>query len=179
MLVRYNEETYFQYLCGLVNWKPCKKVLRHLHSVPFAAYIGLDSNRAWDGKELRRNFRNAIRDYELSDSELMAEHCSMLEMLIPLAKRMTGFTENSVPDDFMWLMRNMHLDDMTDNTYDESFVQKRIDIINNRTYGAFGENSLFPLDRTPEGYAKKWDSAERELWAQLNEWAWQQHGVLW
>ena len=73
----------------------------------------------------------------------------------------------------------MHLDDMTDNTYDESFVQKRIDIINNRTYGAFGENSLFPLDRTPEGYAKKWDSAERELLAQLNELALQQHGVLW
>ena len=68
MLVRYNEETYFQYLCNLVNYQPCKKVLRHLHSVPFMAYVGLDSNRAWDGKELRRNFRNAIKDYDLSDA---------------------------------------------------------------------------------------------------------------
>lgn len=78
---------YFEWLCSLVNAdiETYSELLFQLHDSDFTWFLELDESRANDGLNLRKEY------YDLTYEDwvmLMEKPCSVLEMLIALARRM-------------------------------------------------------------------------------------------
>lgn len=165
---------YFDWMCRLVcNDKRVKKLsyrklLSYLDTIDFTYIIPMDGNRAEDGVELRYRFgydrgieHAAIASY-LDDHE-----SSVLEMMIALALR----CEESIMDNpeygnrtgqWFWdMIENLGLDRMTDNNFDEDYVDDKIDIFLNRDYEYNGAGGLFTVKKP---YS---DMRTVEIWYQM------------
>ena len=146
---------------------------------PFEALVDFDENRAIDGVTLRDEFVDEYGSWE--GSNLPFEPCSMLEMLIALARRlhyeMDGFMVGEVPDMFWQMMRNCGLDVLTDNVANQSPVyfqreaERIIDTINHRLYERNGYGGLFPLKQARS------DVRKMELHAQMGAWCIEHMGL--
>lgn len=149
---------YFEWMYNLVrNPKHTRRqsyrnLLRYLHDREFVYTIDMDGNRAEDGTDLRYRFAYDYRRGGPSIIEYLDDGpCSILEMMVALAIR----CEERIMDDpemgdrtgqWFWIMiENLGLKSMSDNNFDEHYVEKVIDRFINREYEENGEGGLFTV----------------------------------
>lgn len=171
------DDLYFEWLykqVGVVNnrnpkrsyWELCKQ----LYKTPFQWVVPNDDNRDEDGKELREEF---IVECDIQDVEInwLAIDCSMLEMLIALARR-ASFESSGTPGDwFAKFMENLKLRRYTDAEYNsdagnhqeaEERIRNILDRLIYRTYNTRGVGGLFPLKHAEH------DQRKVEIWYQMS-----------
>ena len=166
------EERYFRWLYSQVANVKLKNpsrtywsLLKLLHMKEFVWIIPNDDNRLEDGRYLRYEFVNTF-ELEDVDPDWMNLGCSMLEMLVGLARRLY-FEDDSPVDEWFWrILDNLGLREFTDDSNITEHVEDVENIIDNviwRTYRPNGRGGLFPLKHAPE------DQREVELWYQMSE----------
>lgn len=145
------------------------KLFTHLHNVDFYWELPMDGNRADDGINMRYIFslENDL-DNRMVASYLDNKPCSVLEMLIGLAWRI----ENQIMLDeaygdrtFCWfwgMVCNLGLGQMTDDRYDEGFVEDAIQKFMHHEYAPDGEGGLFLIEGLDV------DLRGVEIWDQMN-----------
>lgn len=136
---------------------------RQLYCTEFHWMIPNDDNREEDGKCLRNEF---IRDCDIQDTEVnwLILPCSMLEMMIALARR-ASFESQGTPGDWFWkFIENLEIvyadDNYSEIVQDE--IAAALERINNRTYDRNGDGGMFPLKHA------EYDQRRVELWYQLS-----------
>ncbi len=153
--------TYYLWLHSLVDDGNHDELIRYLHSQPYRWQFILDENRAAGGLNLRNKYA-----YEagVNIEDVGAGPCSVLEMLIGLADRMTEILTAEIFDWFWDLMRNLGLDKFNDSNFDERGVSYILNVWLDRTYDSKGNGSIFPL-RNYSG-----DCRNLDIWGQMNIW---------
>lgn len=135
---------------------------RQLYNKPFIGFVPNDDNREADGKDLRFEFIDR-EDIQEIDIDWMELDCSMLEMLIVLA-RIMAFEAEGEPRDWFWhMLKNIRLDsynDMSGVPYRK--IDDILDRVIQRTYHPSGYGGLFPLKHAAE------DQRKVELFYQLS-----------
>lgn len=153
-------------------------LLLDLHHKQFVSYVDHDENRAFDGIELRDEFLEENRighmDWGGMDIDLP---CSVLEMMIALARRMDFETSDPYEDEtlgvydktafwFWEMVNNLGLMEVDDDAYSEkwarSYVDAAVDTLVERRYSYSGDGGLFPLDYPEE------DQRDIEIWYQMS-----------
>lgn len=165
---------YFQWLCELIHVETGGAsywlLMKDLHSKEFTSgVITNDDNRAMDGMQLREEY---IVDSPYIDGPDIEGPCSMLEMLIALARRIDF--ELSTPDDtrdltpsYFWeMIENLGLMAYSDDVYislNGMFeVNNVVSMFLAREYKKNGRGGLFPLKKSKE------DQRGVEIWYQMN-----------
>jgi len=168
------EEQYFNWLYNLVCSDGYVKklsyyeLLFHLHHMDFVYILSRDENRYADGINLRYRFgsENDI-PYRCISRILDVRPCSVLEMMVALALRCeTEIMMDTEIGDRTWkwfwkMMTNMNLGGMTDDKYDEEYVDRIIERMLVRKYEANGRGGLFTIANCKE------DLRNVEIWTQL------------
>lgn len=166
------DELYFAWLYGQVAdhhqtnprdtyWN----LFRVLYKKEFAWFVPNDDNRAVDGMLMRQKFAESQGIF-VTDEYWLRLGCSMLELLIGIAKRMAYEDEQERGHVFwFWhLMGNLRLRNYSDAfKLDEQDIDERLERIIWRTYDEDGRGGLFPL-RRPNGK----DQRKVEIWYQLS-----------
>ena len=157
------EESYFNWLCAKVlsvNVPVYGRLMRILYGTEFAWVVTGDHNRADDGRELRDDFLRET--YLRKDRAWYNAPCSVLEVLIALAKRAAFQTEKPVKEWFWIFIANLELDEYRQvSDSDVPIIEEILDDFVWRQYEFSGHGGIFPL-RWP-----KRDQREVELWYQL------------
>lgn len=151
---RINDE-YFEWMCDLVCGDrhhesiSYKRLLETLHSIEFTYTIPNDINRAEDGIDLR--YRFALSQDQIGIDLYLRGPCSVLEMMVALAIH----CEESIMDDpligdrtsqWFWVMvTNLGLGSMTDNRFNQRFVEDVIGTFLDREYSPDGKGGLFRI----------------------------------
>lgn len=159
-------DEYFDWIYDLVggmDYSPrvsYRKLLSYLHDIEFTYSIDMDGNRAEDGVSLRRRF--SIYNYHMLNGP-----CSILEMMVALAIR----CEENIMDDptmgdrtgqwFWGMIINLGLGCMTDDQYDEEYIESVVRRFLNREYEPDGRGGLFRVRRC------EYDLRNVEIWDQL------------
>ena len=147
---------YFLWLCSLVNadMDRYSELLFCLHDIDFSWCIDQDSGRAEEGLNLRNEYYT-LSNYTADWVMLMDKPCSVLEALIPIAKRMSDMLEgdNSGDTTRVWFWK--FLENLKLKKFNNVFVQHdensdydiKIAVINwlNREFEFDGTGSIFPL----------------------------------
>lgn len=160
------DELYFTWLTDQVEHIKSKDVsktylslLRDLFNTEFQWSVPHDDNRAEDGYDLRDEF---ISESDLEvDPEWESLGCSMLELIISLARGLSFVAEGESAGWFWELLHNADLL-VTDGLYDHKHTKEVLDRIIFRKYERDGMGGFFPLHDPKE------DQREVELWYQLN-----------
>ena len=165
---------YFEWLCASVTRDrfssniSYRKLLMHLHSVPFVAIVPFDDNRAEDGKNLR--YRYSLSNVCGGNSRLVANSlessCSILEMMVALSIRCEEFMDDmSIGDrtgEWFWgMIVNLGLGSMVDTSYDERYVDEVITKFLSRKYKRDGRGGLFTVKNSTK------DLRKVEIWRQM------------
>lgn len=163
------DERYFVWLYGqvadpdltrpsLTYWK----LLRILFKKEFTWTIPRDENRSEDGKALRIRFIRELRLDEV-DADWMDLGCSMLELIIGLAERLSWEAEGESYYWFWLMMENLNIHQYSDNKrLPKTKIEAVLDCVIFRTYKPSGEGGLFPLRHAER------DQRQVELWYQLS-----------
>lgn len=142
-----------------------RKLLGYLHNTEFVWSIPMDENRACDGMDLRYRFarrRSGVEEMYLKGP------CSVLEMMVALSIRCeVEIMDNPLMGDrtqqwFWGMIANLGLGSMTDNRFDEEYVQRVLDQFLNREYEPNGRGGLFTVRNCDR------DLRTVEIWYQLN-----------
>ena len=167
---------YFNWMCELVCGDryavtiSYRKLLMRLHDTEFTYLIERDSNRANDGMQLRYRFAISQGYKNSSDAivNLLDGPCSVLEMMLALAIR----CEETIMDDpnygdrtaqwFWGMIGSLGLRCMTDEHFDEKYVESVVFRFLDRKYCSNGEGGLFIIDDPPR------DLRDVEIWNQLS-----------
>lgn len=150
--------SYFMWLCTKVRCKDHMEfgaLLKALDSKDFYSLIALDDNRALDGIAYRHEYK------EETGMQPPSGNCSVLEVLIGLAERMsyTLYDPDMDPRDqihiwFWELISNLNLD-----PFEEYYrTMDKINLWLDRKFTETGAGSPFPLQNAVE------DQREVELW---------------
>lgn len=133
---------YLEFLMNMVNASEDEYSMlfeKMLHT-PFIYFIGNDDNRAEDGLDLRFEYEEEYgRLYDLNENE-----CSLLEMLIALARRCDVdmmYDEDRgdrIAKWFWTMMDNIGLSKFTNSCYSDVSVERICDIFINRKYKSDG-----------------------------------------
>jgi len=145
-----------------------RKLLDRLHDTEFIYIIGMDSNRAEDGIDLRYRFGYEHKyEHSIIATYLNDLSCSVLEMLIALSIR----CEEHIMDDpdignrtgqWFWnMIVNLGLGSMTDEKFDIRYVDETISKFLNRKYKRNGDGGLFTVNNY------KYDLRTVEIWYQM------------
>lgn len=169
------ERKYFDWMYKLVcegrysKERTYRKLFTALHDIEFTYTIPNDSNRADDGKKLRRRFATTVRGYEKAEYQLLGA-CSVLEMMIALALR----CEEQIMDDpeygnrtkqwFWQMITNLELGGLHDGNFDIHYVESTIARFLNRDYESDGRGGLFIVKNC------EYDLRDMEIWNQLLRW---------
>lgn len=156
-------DQYFEWLYGRVASLRAKnpefthwKLMRKLYSTPFEWYVPNDDNRAAHGVELRLTWMKETGQ-RVQDRDWLELTCSMLELLIALADRLT-FEAGGAAGPWFWkLVENLGLKEYTDDIYEisiEEEVTEVLDRLINRTYERDGSGGLFPVSQDPRDQRK-------------------------
>jgi hypothetical protein len=163
----YLEWLYQQAVGATRNANPAKsfwEMARQLYSTRFEWFISNDDNRAEDGKCLRDEFL-VEEDIHDVDRDWLDLDCSMLEMLIALARR-ASFDSSGEPGDWFWkFLKTLELDKYSDlryNTQVRQVIKQTVERVIYRKYERNGDGGLFPLR-----HANK-DQRKVELWEQMS-----------
>lgn len=164
------DELYFRWLYSQVSNVRLKNpsrthwsLLKLLHTKEFVWIVPNDDNRLEDGRLLRIEFVE-LHDIQDPEGPWMDLGCSMLEMLIALARRLS-FEDDLPEEQWFWhLLENLGLHSFTDRGgWSEQDVDEVLDDVIWRTYEEDGRGGLFPLQDAQE------DQREVELWYQMSE----------
>lgn len=174
-------DQYFEWLYSLVasvrNRNPSRShwnLLRQFYSTQFTWFVPNDDNRLMDGLELRDEWihRKKISDVDPMWYEI---ECSVLEMMVALARRVS-FESYGTPSEWFWkLVENLELSRYTDDIYEISIaeeVEETLDRLVRRKYGRDGVGGLFPLR-----YAEQ-DQRRVEIWYQMSAYLLEKHHDL-
>lgn len=177
-------QDYFEWLCEMIHVDQGDKswwiLMKDLHNKKFYSLIPHDENRAWDGLELREDYMRELWHPEYIDIE---GDCSVLEMLIGLARRMDFETSDPYEDSsndktvfwFWEMIDNLGLMPFDDESYVENhgmyFVNKILSKLVDRKYTRRGIGGLFPLM-----HSKK-DQRQVEIWYQMSEYLMEREAV--
>lgn len=174
-------DQYFEWLYGLVasvrNRNPERgywNLLRMMHSTEFTWSVPNDDNRWADGVDLRHEWI-LTKEIQDPDQDWLELGCSVLEMLISLARRV-AFESSGTSREWFWkLVQNLELKRYTDDIYEisiEEEVAETLDRLVHRTYDYSGQGGLFPL-RRPER-----DQRRIEIWYQMSDYLLEKHHEL-
>lgn len=168
------DELYFKWLYSQVASPRLRNperlywsLARILYTTEFDWFVPNDDNRAEDGRDLRLEFRQTLRNPSVMDDEWLGLPCSIFEMLIGISRRLafeSGF-EGEASAWFWILIDNLDLRRFNDSAYKNSDLGEVVYILqrlSNRTYDYDGRGGLFPLSYPEE------DQRHVELWYQLN-----------
>ena len=160
-------EDYYIWLCDLVDLEAhsgYSNLISFLYDTEFVWSVVKDSNRAGDGKQLRYDYIDCFGDIESIDYDSMNwlnEPCSLLEMLIALARRtridiMPEFGNDTA--DWFWIfVKNLGFDSYDDGCiFDEKFgplFQKKV-----VTFGFWTT------------FSEKRDFSGVDIWHKLQSW---------
>ena len=162
------EGVYFNWLCAKVidvkKKKPSEtywRLLEQLHRTEFVPLLQMDENRAAYGKELRREFLLAADAPDnLEWRETLG--CSILELLIAVARDLEFQTDVSRVSSFWELINNLGLIGYYDAiNFDPAYVDGVLEVFNARAYLPDGYGGLFPLKNAQR------DQREVEIWYQM------------
>lgn len=143
------------------HWLLCSQLFK----TEFVWFIPNDDNRLYDGLDIRTEFVDAEEGGRVPGT-WYSEPCSMLEMLVALARRM-AFETDEAPDYWFWtIMENLGLRQYVDDVYDDGVSMKVDEILSTvieREYLADGTGGLFPLHHPGT------DQRQVELWYQMSQ----------
>lgn len=146
-----------------------RRLLEHLHSIEFTYLLLMDENRAENGINLRYRFAlyNGYEDDTDRIMDILEGPCTVLEMMVALAIH----CEEDIMDDprvgnrmtqwFWGMVVNLGLGAMTDDKFDEEYVEEVIGRFLNREYEPNGEGGLFTVRHCDR------DLRKVEIWQQL------------
>lgn len=160
------DDLYLEWLYNQVVVEPQKlsywRLMRHLYSTEFTWFVPNDDNRAADGRDLRVEWADGA--HIDPPARWLQLGCSVLEMLIALARHME-FEAEETPEYWFWhLMENLGFQGYHDKGgYSSHDVTRRLKILVDRLYDHTGRGGLFPL-RSPSK-----DQRKVELWYQMSE----------
>lgn len=166
------DEQYLTWLyarIGSVNERSKSKtywvLFRQLYTQEFVWLVANDDNRVDDGRDLRYEFLDEIGISRDVDPDWMGMGCSVLELLMGLAKRF-AFETDRTPRYWFWeLLENLDLVRFTDavntKTKTQEIVNEIVHDLIFRNYHPSGRGGLFPLE-TPDK-----DQRNVEIWYQL------------
>lgn len=129
-----------------------------LNSVPFIPKMAMDENRADDGLMLRDRYGSNSR-----------QPCSILEMMVALAYRCE---KNIMLDDeygdrtsewFTHMLLSLGIEGMSNEDYDEDYVDFVLTKFLDRKYSKNGKGGLFTTDD------KAVDMRKLEIWSQMHK----------
>lgn len=162
---------YITWLCDLIGLygrdERSKILLDALLDKEFYWTVPNDDNRVQDGLRLRDEFADAN---DISIEDVFVGPCTILEMLIALARRcsdqMYDFDDQDTPSRWFWeFMENLGLDFCSRTDYDEDYTAEVVDSVLERlverTYSESGRHGLFPLN------SPKQDQRNVEIWYQM------------
>ena len=179
-------ERYFNYLAGLVESERALPdpiglyILRTLYKRSFWSMTPNDDNRSSDGLVLREVYKRETGD----DSPDILGSCTMLEMMIGLARRMEQEMKDGLPDEenttgrwFWEMIRNLGLYSAADDLAGMGMqaeglidlVNSKVDTVLERGYDSYGRGGLFPLKH----YVT--DQRRVEIWFQMQAWLMQNY----
>lgn len=181
MIVEYDSivSEYFSWLCDLAGINNSMHsyflLASKLHELVFYyTDIKHDKNRATDGLKLRDDFLDEKfpednYDYYLASRYINEHPCTVFEMLIALAYRIseTVIFDEEDYDGVYWfwkMIENLGIDIYNDDDYydlNPDDIERIIDNLLDRNYEYNGEGGLFPLIR-PET-----DQRDVEIWFQM------------
>lgn len=165
---------YFDWLTSLVStddeYACYNELLSHLHEREFYWSVNNDFNRAADGVDLRSTFADDNNiDYLSIRADLMGP-CSVLEMLVGLAKRI----EDSIMGDadfgdrtgywFWSMISNLGLMKMKKNRFNLAECDEILDNFLDRKYDFNGTGNIFYVE---EPFM---DMRNSEIWLQMCWW---------
>lgn len=171
------KDDYFEWLMEIVrpvrNGKSWLILMKVLGQTDFEVLIPNDINRCIDGCGLREEFR--LSSHHSSYAGIMGRPCSVLELLLSLARKMDFelsdpyYTSVDRTGRFFWeLLRNLGLDGFDDDAYSRkpgagSEVKRILRVFMSRDYDECGHGGAFPLT------CSRRDQRYVELWRQLSE----------
>lgn len=137
-------------------------LMRLLFTREFVWSVPNDDNRLMDGIELRYEFLNEAYSGEFNPDWMDLE-CSVLEMLVAFARRLSFETEREPRAWFWEFMENLELHSTDHDPQPPEEVNAILDIFLDRKYDRRGNGGLFPLRHT------KKDQRKIEIWYQFCE----------
>lgn len=144
-------------------------LFRQLYTTEFVWLIPNDDNRVEDGRDLRYEFLEEVGLSDRVDPNWMGMGCSVLEMIMGLAKAL-AFEDDRTPRYWFWeLMMNLGLSGYNDREYDERRVDEIISNLIWRTYEPDGTGGLFPLRHADV------DQRHVEIWYQAQAYLIEDH----
>lgn len=166
---------YFNWMYGLVcngrynEGQPYRRLLTHLHDREFHYILDMDENRAADGVDLRYRFAYENNyDYAAIARYLDTRECSVLEMMVALAIRCEDDNMgdpdigNRTGQWFFVMLESLGLKTMTDDIFNEQYVDDVIDCFLERRYKRNGEGGLFTISNPCR------DMRTAEIWYQMS-----------
>ena len=161
--------------CSAINGENYYSLMEYLYSCPFTSSYANDCNRVQDGVDLRFQFIDSLNSspeylkYTYHDVYKYLTHdCNMLEMMAALAQKCEDHImgDPEIGDrsgEWFWgMLKNTHLDSMSDEFFDISEVETIVSNIIHHNYAPNGEGGLFSV-RNPDI-----DMRQAELWYQMN-----------
>lgn len=136
------------------------RLLSHLLSWEFVMLVPNDDNRCSDGIALRHEFRRCDREIS-PPTHWLNMGCSVLEMMIGIARHLQFEMNGEVYEWFWLLIDNLGLTRHDDRRYNEMTVDQIIERMVWRQYSYDGKGGLFPLKRPHN------DQRKVELWFQM------------
>lgn len=164
---------YFDYLINLIddNGKADQYsvLLEHLYYYDFVwlKNIPLDENRAKDGLQLRSNYKAflPVEEYDLYTRTFIGRECSILEMFVAFAEKLTYIVSSMKVQEYFWLfIDNLGLNWATNNNMNFQLVNA---ILQAFLYGT----KLHPEDENPPVLfpcREVFENLDKDLYMQAN-----------
>ena len=188
--IEHIDSLYFEWLCNIVGVNRGDKsyyiLLKMLHKREFYGFIPNDGNRMDDGIKLRELFmaESGVDDDRQFDIylEALSGPCSVLEMMVALAKRIEDdilFDPVDVDHSkllFWDMVKNLGLIDLDDEHYYEKngnyICAQNLSRMLERKYRRDGKGGLFPLKWPKE------DQRTTEIWYQMSAYLDENYSIL-
>ena len=173
-MITYVDDLYFKWLMDQLE-APTNALARlcwMLHNNTFARSVGNDFNRSEEGLRLRMRFledySDANIDPRMTNSLILENDCSWLEMLIALSEALDYLYEGGVQERLLELIDNLGLTKILmspkDGRFDEvdqDLVDSATTRVDNNLFDSYGHGGLFPLQNNDHP-----DQREGEIWEQ-------------
>lgn len=167
------DDLYLEWLYDQVvtpKWHDCRTywfLMRDLYSKEFVWIVANDDNRVEDGRDLREEFRDSLCADHL-DPDWRQLGCSVLEMMVALARRLSFEDDRMNVVEWFWqMLENLRIAEFDDPFYSsggrsEDVVDHILENLVWRNYKPNGAGGLFPLRTFDE------DQTCVEIWYQMN-----------